>query len=319
MRPCLISGHKLKIMDRKNAKYPGFLLLNRESYYKSVLIFLIFLLFPISISAERYIAVTIHPVSAIISEIAGDRLKVLRLIGPGLSPHTYDPLPSDMLKLKDSLGIFYISNELDGWVAVSENQKRFELMSILPEKFHLNYHDPDQDHDHGHDHNLDPHFWMDPLAVKASLPGITGALCGLDPEGCRTFVKNSEIFEKKLTQLDLKIRNLLKNARGKRFFVYHPSFRYFFQRYGILEAGVIEPAGQEASPRHISRLIGITEKLTVSAILMESQYSPAAAQMLSRQTGLPIHSVDAVGGHSGKIRYEEILLYNAEILSEAAK
>ena len=266
-------------------------------------------------TSERYIITTIHPASVILEELAKNRLKVVRLVRPGISPHSYEPLPSDMVKLAKSAGIFYISHDLDGWVLKEKNRQSFEILANLPENMRLNMED-----DHGHDHELDPHFWMDPLAVKAILPGLTGALCSIDPEGCRQFVANAKTFDKKLIQIDEKIKKILENSRGKKFFLYHASFRYFFKRYGLTEAGILEPvSGGEPTPRHIADLIGKAKKHKISAILLESLYSPVSSRMLSEQTGLPVKIIDSTGGADGRISYEELLLFNTKVIAESSR
>ncbi|MDH5655198.1 MAG: metal ABC transporter substrate-binding protein [Spirochaetia bacterium] len=275
------------------------------------------LLIPFSrICAEKFIVATIHPASAILKEIAGSRITVHTLIRPGNSHHTFDPTPSDMLKMKRSMGIFFISRELDGWAAKNHISKHFEMIQMLPKTYLLEL----ADSDHHHGHNLDPHFWMDPLTVKAILPGLTGALCSIDLSGCRIYSANATRFSKKLLNLDAEIKKKLKTSYGKKFFIYHSSLRYFFKRYGLRETGVLEPVtGSEPTPRHIAKLILLSKKQKVQAILTEELYPIRSAKMLSEQTGLSIVMVDPAGGRNGRFKYEEILFYNADQIAKAVK
>lgn len=282
------------------------------------LFFNIFLSFPLL--ADRIFITTVHPAAAILSEITGSRSRVERLIPPGISPHTYEARPSDMVKIKRSKGIFYISAEMDGWAAMDKSIKSFEMISFLPENQRLSL---VHGHSHGKNHssgNEDPHFWTDPLSVKAVLPGLTEALCSRDREGCSVYTVNAGNFAKKLTELDQKIKYSLRASEGKKFILYHPSFRYYFKRYGLIEAGTLEPvAGGEPSARHIGNIISTVKTKNVSAILQEPQFSSSMAKLVAGETGIPVITIDPTGGVSGRITYEELLMFNTQAFSRAPR
>ena len=66
--------------------------------------------------SQAYV-VTIPPLAAILSEVAGTRMEVTTLLAAGASPHTYEPRPSDVVAAEQALCLFYAHESIDGWAA----------------------------------------------------------------------------------------------------------------------------------------------------------------------------------------------------------
>jgi zinc transport system substrate-binding protein len=56
-------------------------------------------------------------------------------------------------------------------------------------------------HTHNHHHGtdeeslgIDPHFWVDPLTVRAMLPALLNELIKIDPENEEYFRSNEKLF-----------------------------------------------------------------------------------------------------------------------------
>jgi ABC-type Zn uptake system ZnuABC Zn-binding protein ZnuA len=264
-----------------------------------------------------YVA-TIPPVAAILTEVVGDRGDVISLLQPGESPHTYEPRPSGMATVENSEGLFYVDDAMDGWVSTFSDIPKISLFQMVPDSMRLPM---PEGHSHGNDehaHQYDPHFWTSPLVVKAILPSLVDALTEVDPEGAEMFQSNADAFAARLDALDAGVSEMLSPYEGQSLILFHPSFGYFLNQYNLELAGTIEPSpGQEPSPAHIIELAHIAQEQHVRAIFTEPQLPVAPARTLAEETGLPIYTLDPLGGLEGRKTYGELIRYNAQEISRA--
>ncbi len=283
--------------------------------------------------AERTFAVTIHPLQAILEEMTGDRAAVVRILPPNASPHTHDPRPSDVRRAERALALFYVDPLLDGWAARLRRDRPVAVLpmidpEVLLEEADHHHHHGDEDHEHHHHHHdhefregitlPDPHFWTDPMVVRSVLPSLLEQLVRYDPEGESEYRANTEAFAAGLEELDSELAEILDPVRGEKVVLFHPSFRYMLDRYGLEYAGVIEPfPGREATPRYLQELINRFEDEGIKAIFSEPQLPQRAAEVVAEGTARPVYLLDPVGGVPGRDTYVELLRYNAQVLRKA--
>lgn len=297
------------------------------------IIVLTILLFVHSGGARPRYVTTIHPFQEILKAVVGDHGEVHRMLPPGASPHTYELRPSDIRHVEAAKALFFGSPTLDAWALKFNNRNRIELIELLPEDFLLYFQSPERDkkreatdsdvpashhHHHGSAIGVDPHFWTDPLTVKALLPALTDTLCSLDPDGCEIYRKNSAKFAKHLDSLYVKIDEKLIPVRGEAVMLSHPFFQYFLKRFGLRLVDIIEIIpGKEPTPRQIKDIIQQVQRENVKAIFDHPQLPDRAAKLVAEAAGLKVYELDPLGGVSGRQTYDELLLYNVQVLLEA--
>ncbi|OGI28149.1 MAG: hypothetical protein A2287_04040 [Candidatus Melainabacteria bacterium RIFOXYA12_FULL_32_12] len=271
---------------------------------------------PQSLPAKpRYVA-TIHPLAAILKELTQDRAEVIELLKPGDSPHTYEPSPSDVRIAENSTALFYVSSTIDEWGVRLPSHSKIEVFSLVPENLKIKFFQ--QTNRNKDESNFDPHFWMDPITVKATLPTLVQTLSRLDPEGSSIYQTNAEQFSKKLDILHQQIKNMLDSVQKKPVVLFHPCCVYFLKRYNIPLLAVIEYSpGQEPSPRQIQSLIAQMKKAGTDVVFTEPQLPPQAAKLVAESLNAKVYQLDPLGGIKGRETYEELLLYNASIFREA--
>ncbi|MCC6145146.1 MAG: zinc ABC transporter substrate-binding protein, partial [Candidatus Hydrogenedentes bacterium] len=208
------------------------------------------------------IVATIPPLAAILREITGDALPVRTLLQGNASPHTYEPRPSDALAAEDALALFYVDPTLDGWAAGLPAKEKIAVFPMVPDEDILEVSVEAQateaDYHHGHEdgHSHNSHFWSDPLIVRAIVPELVQVLARLNPARAAAFEANGTAFSARLQQLHEATAAGLAPARGRSVALFHPSWDYFLQRYGIVVAAYIEPVpGKDLSPQRLERLI----------------------------------------------------------------
>lgn len=282
-----------------------------------VRLFYILLLTTVSLGAQVEYVTTIHPFKAIIDQIDGHRGNVYELLPPGASPHTYELKPSDIRTVQKATAIFFGADNLDGWVTKLENVKRISLFEMVPQQNRqmVKYFAGKRK---GEVMGDDPHFWTDPLAVKALLPTLTDKLCNLDPAGCEIYRKNSPKFENQLDSLYQVIQNKFLRVDRKEVMLAHPFFQYFLKRFNFKLIGIIETIpGSEPTPRELKEIIDEAKRQNLKLILTHPQISDRPTELIAEATGAKICELDPIGGVAGRETYAELLLYNTQILLEA--
>jgi len=275
-------------------------------------------------------AATIAPVAAIVREVAGRRAEVRTLLPPGVSPHTYEPKPSDLRAASAARAVFYAQDALDGWAVDLPQLARIELFSFVPPQLRLAM---PEGHAHGHRHasgvhshaegteagaGADGHFWTSPLTVRAVLPELAETLSRLDPAGAAEYRTNARRFDAELRALHRELSALLQPYAGEHLLLLHPSLQYFLRDYGLELAAAVEPApGKEPSPRYVVELVKLVRRLKVKAVFAEPQLPPRIVRVLAEETGLPVYELDPLGGIPGRRTYSELLRYNAHTVARA--
>ena len=95
------------------------------------------------------VVASVLPVAYIAQELGGERVQVDVLVPPGASPHTFEPVPSDMVKLQGARLFLRVGAGLDGWAdklraAASSRLETLTLMALPGMK------PIEGGHDHGH-------------------------------------------------------------------------------------------------------------------------------------------------------------------------
>ena len=263
--------------------------------------------------AQRpHFVTTVPPFEMILERLVDGRGRVERLLEPGVSPHTYDPTPSDLRATTTATALVYGAEALDGWAADLPASRRLELLSMVPAGARLSF-------EGGHGHGpVDPHFWTDPLAVKQLVPVLADTLCAVDPPGCSTYRANADSFTTALATLDTQIRSLTVPVREVPVLLAQPFFRYFLRRYGPRLVGIVEPSpGVEATPRELHRLVERARATGAHAILTQRSLSDRAARAVSEAARVPVVTLDPLGGTDGRRTYEDLLRFNARRLNTA--
>jgi zinc transport system substrate-binding protein len=158
-----------------------------------------------------------------------------------------------------------------------------------------------EEHDHDYDADAaepalagerrDPHIWLDPTLGETMARTITGALAGLDKKHSGEFEANYERLVRELDSVNTLIDSILAPVSGSSLFVFHPSYGYFCDRYGLRQVA-IEHGGKEPSPRQLQAMIASAREADVKAIFVQQQFSATAAQAIAAAIGAKIVVVD---------------------------
>jgi zinc transport system substrate-binding protein len=278
---------------------------------------IISLAFSFSIRAESRarIVTTIHPFKEILQKVAGDRMEVIQLLPSGASPHTYELRPSEIMKIEQARAVFYGAANLDGWVTKMQQAHLISLVDMIPDSLVLHISTSFHFHSEDDRSSVDPHFWTDPLVVKAILPAICDTLSVLDPGGKNIYLQNMKAFQIELDKLKQEIALKVQSLKGTSVFLSLPFFQYYLKRFGFKIAGIIEiNPGTEPTPRELKFFIDLSQKENVRAVLAQVQLSDRPAKLLAEAAHIVLINLDPLGGFPGRKTYSELLLYDTHLL-----
>ena len=201
---------------------------------------------------------------------------------------------------------------------------------------HGHGHDEETDDDHGdhedahghHDHehgSEDPHFWFDPLQVRAAVTGLAQAMGAADPEHATIYAERAARYGLELEELHDWITEQVSvlSAEQRVMVTSHDSFQYFAHLYGFEVVGTIIPGldtGAEIGAQALARLVDTIKDHGVNAIFTEALTDKLAAN-LAEETGVGIvvrlYTGSLGGPDSGAETYIDMMRHNVETIVQA--
>ena len=251
------------------------------------------------------IAVSIIPQQYVVNRIAGNLAETVVLVGPGQSPHSYEPTPRQMASLSQAQA--WITSNTDFELAL-----RPKISSMYPSlrivdgtegvvfrSMEEHHHEDDDHHDDLHDHDdehhhageIDRHTWLGREPMKIMAEKIAETLISLDPEHREIYQRNLNAFHSDIDALFSQLEVDLAPLRGTTVFVYHPSFGYFLDDFGIHQRAV-ETGGKEPTARALSELIGEARLVQPEAIFVQAQFPTQAARTVAETIGAQVLPLD---------------------------
>jgi zinc transport system substrate-binding protein len=146
---------------------------------------------------------------------------------------------------------------------------------------------------HSHDHagGPDPHVWLSPPLVKIQARHIADGLIAVDSANRSRYEENLAGFLREIDALDTELKDLFAGSQGARFMVFHPSWGYFAQAYG-LEQVPIEIEGKDPKPAQLKELIHHAREHGIKVVFVQPQFSAKSAEMVAREIGGQVVAVD---------------------------
>ena len=154
-------------------------------------------------------------------------------------------------------------------------------------------HDLAHEHSHDHHHEHDPHIWLSPANAKIMAQNICDGLGRRYSAYSSIFQSNLQSLLQKLDALQTYGEETLTNLSNRELITFHDGFAYFAHSFDlhILEA-VEEESGSEASAKELKHLIGLVRDHQLAAIFTERNGSESAANVIARETGIPVFQLD---------------------------
>lgn len=296
------------------------------------------------------IVATLFPQYDFARYIAGDKAEVTLLLPPGMESHSYEPTPSDIIKINESDLFIYTGKNMEIWsqkiidgmksynsrslvVDLSEGVELVSLEAIEAEHYHYNEardaHNDEAMHSNANspDYAFDPHIWTDPLYAKIMVNKIKDALCIIDPENSAYYKHNAALYNDELDALHEEFQAIVRDGHrneiifGSRFALY-----YFAKRYGLSYTSAFDSCSSETEPSagKIADLIDKIKEDNIPVVYYAELEDPKVARSICKETGKKMlllhscHNVTKEEFESGAT-YLSLMRQNAENLKEGLK
>ena len=141
----------------------------------------------------------------------------------------------------------------------------------------------------------DPHIWMDPNRACAMLTNIADGLASLDPDHADAFQANAQAAAEQIRTACTEMKAQLANLPTRDLITFHDGFQYFSQAFDLtILRAIEEEAGSEASAKEVGEIMAEVEQHRLPAVFTESNGSTATAEMIARECGIGVASLDLI-------------------------
>ncbi len=283
------------------------------------------------------IITSIHPYYALVQEIAGDNAEVVRMLPPGVSPHTFDPTPRDVAQLAEA-DLVVLNGVLDEWLLdlIEASGTDAEMVEVIAELSfepvegeHAEGEESEEDHteegaeegggDHAHEHGgVNPHVWLDPTLMSELVPLLVSRLAEVDPENASSYEANGERLVAELGTLNAELQEVMEPLQGAAFVPFHEAWPYFARHFGLdLVVEIVPAPGREPSPAYITEALSQIEGSGAKAIFSEVQLPTRPAEVIAESANVPLYILDPLGGGAETETYAELMRTNVNTVAEA--
>ena len=253
----------------------------------TILVTVIFL-FSTPVSGKVTVFVSIAPQKYFVQQICKELADVQVMVPPGASPATYEPKPRQMTAISKtriyfSIGVPFENTWLKKIAAINPD------MAVVPtdrgiKKLPMVAHHRQEDENQPEHGSLDPHIWLSPPLVMIQARTILEALQEYDSAHRFVYENNYRAFISQLSNLDAELRNAFSGRSGQQVMVFHPSWGYFAQAYGLKQVS-IEVEGKEPKPAQLRKLIEHARQNAIKFVFVQPQFSARSAKLIAGEIG----------------------------------
>jgi len=227
-----------------------------------IVLFMVFMLFScngtenkkiddkIEVNKKIQITTSIIPLASIANYIWWDFVESKALVPSGVSPHSFDLKPKQIIDIEKSDLIVYLNIEHIDWfldkaiewkknvLAVKEGIKILESVAHNHEEHsdkeeHHEEHSEKEEHHEKETHSIDPHIWGNSENASIIANKILNELIKISPENKVSFEKNLESFKNELDLIKKSFEEEIKGKKQNNFIVFHDAYNYLFNELNI--------------------------------------------------------------------------------------
>ncbi len=241
---------------------------------------------------------TTGQVAEMIARIGRDHVYVDNLMGPGVDPHLYRPIASDVRKLDEADAIFYNGLHLEGrmsdlFVQMARRKATFAVTEGLQDRNDTRLREPPE-----FAGMYDPHVWHDVALWSDCVRDMADALAKFDPPHAEAYEKNATDYINELQEVDAYCKSeIAKIAEDRRVLVTaHDAFGYFGKAYGLEVHGLKGiSTDEEKDVKHQEELQAMIIERKIPAVFVESAVAHRTVEALIEPCRAAGHDVKQGG------------------------
>ena len=223
----------------------------------------------------------------LVRQVAGERVEVHGLMGPGVDPHSYVPKLADSGWLQRADAVVYNGLHLEGRMGAAleamagRGRPVLALAEALPDERLLAA-------DEGEGKTHDPHVWGDPRLWSEAVEPLVELLVRLDPAGEDSFRANGARLRQDLVELAARCQGWIDAIPPQQrvLVTSHDAFHYFARAFG-LEVRALQgiSSATEAGLRDRAELVAFLRERKIPAVFAESTVSSKGIGSVAEEAG----------------------------------
>ncbi len=224
-------------------------------------------------------------------QVVGDDMEVVCLLGPGVNPHVYQPVPGDSRLVESAALCVQNGLHLEGknWMqTLARDNGNKPLVTCT---------DGVQPLDLAYEGQVvkDPHAWFDPRNAAVYLNNILAAVTELDPAGAERYRSRADLYLQQLRALDGWIEKEVSRVPAERRILVtsHDAFNYFAARYGFTVRSPVgwstgSEIGGGMTPERRRLVVQSIRDAGVPAIFVETSVNPKMIRQIAEEAGVRV-------------------------------
>lgn len=234
---------------------------------------------PTPSSQKIQIITTLFPLYNFAKNIGQDKVEVTLLLPPGVEAHTFEPKPSDIVKINQSDLFIYAGDAMEPWAFDIIKGLSSSKTQIVDSSNNIILSKTPQG-------GVDPHFWLNFANDQTIVDNILEALITTDPNNAAFYLVNADEFKAKLSKLDQDYQSKLSSCTNREI-IYggHSAFSYLANRYNLsTQSAYGTSPDSEPSAQDLALLIDQIKKAKIQYVFYEELLNPKVAKTLAQET-----------------------------------
>lgn len=271
------------------------------------------------------VVTTIFPYYDFARSVSKGTCDVDMLLKPGSDVHSFEPTPSDILKIRNADLFIYNGGESDEWVeSILESLGDSDKPVVMKM---TDYVKPltEMDADHHAEDEEDEHIWTSLDNAKTLVSKISDEVSKLDQKHKTVYNKNSLDYIEKISKVQSEIENTVNSSESKKIVVGDRfPLLYFATEFSLDWECAFPGCSTETEPSldRLSKLTDTIEKDKIKTILKLEMSENKVADTLADETNTKVrtfYSAESVSKEdfANNITYVDLMERNNNALKEA--
>ena len=271
------------------------------------------------------VVTTIFPYYDFARSVSKGTCEVDMLLKPGSDVHSFEPTPSDILKIRNADLFIYNGGESDEWVdSILESLGDTDKPVVMKM---TDYVKPltEMDADHHAEDEEDEHIWTSLDNAKTLVSKISDEVSKLDQKNKSVYTKNSLDYIEKISKVQGEIENTVNSSKSKKIVVGDRfPLLYFATEFSLDWECAFPGCSTETEPSldRLSKLTDTIEKDKIKTILKLEMSENKVADTLADETNTKVrifYSAESVSKEDfvNNVTYVDLMERNNNALKEA--
>jgi ABC-type Zn uptake system ZnuABC Zn-binding protein ZnuA len=241
------------------------------------------------------VVTSVSPITNIVKNVGGDRIVLSGLVPEGVNSHTFELVPSDVIKINnadlviiDGLGLETNVEEIAEQTRSKNPQLQILKLgdnTITPDQWVFDFSFPKENGE------PNPHLWLN-VAYAMKFANLTrDKLTELDPQNVQYYSDNTNRYVSILKKLDEGIVKAVQTVppQNRKLLTYHDSWAYFAPRYNMTVIGAVQPSDfGEPTPLELARIIDQIRSEKVPAIFASEVFPTQVVNQIAKEGDVKI-------------------------------